>query len=308
MAGIVSVGVHHPSTYSLADLQQLLEISDADIRRFQRAFGFEKIAMAPEASEADLLVPSIENIPNFNSIRSQIKWVIRARTVRHDEPWPSNPLEEVCRRTGLEQAKRMTITDYACASGLYCIDLATRLLNREDENGLILVLTGEKAMTRESRMIPGVALLGEATAAVVVGKKVNRYKLLGFAALQHPVPGSGLTMNTEASEYFAKVYADNLDQVVQAALSAADITTEQVTAYLPHNVSRMLSIRTARRWGLTKDQVLPGTIAQVGHCWSADPFLNIHDSAIQEQLNAGDKFILTSVGIGATYSAMVVEC
>lgn len=304
---ITDIGVHRPPGTALEDLAPGLGLTETDVRRFRRAFGFRDVAADPAASEADLLVAALRDLTCIEGIAPRVRWVLRARTVRSSESRPDNALEEACRRTGLEGAVRLTVGDHACASGLYCVALAQRLL-AEDPDGLAVVLAGEKTFTPESRVIPGVALLGEATAAAVLARDGDGPRVLGYAGLQRPIEGSGLVMTAQAGEAFAAAYAPDVDTVVGEALGAAGLTTADVDVYVPHNVAQVLSVRTARRWGLEKEQVYAGTIAEVGHCWSADPFLNLRAAREEGMLQEGGVAVLTSVGIGASFGALVVRC
>lgn len=305
MVSIVALGVHRPRQMNIADGAEELGLNDVEIRRYRRAYGFENICFDPAATEQDLLSAAIENISGFGSLAPRIRFVIRPRTVRSPSPYPQSPLQDVTRRFGLTDALAFAVTDQACAGGLLAMDLAASLLDNEANDSLALILTGEKTYGNVGRIIPGVALLGEATAAIVVAAHAPRDTMLGYASQSVPIPGSGLTMGEEAMAAFGDIYASTLSEVIRQAVASADLAIGDLDAYLPHNVSRIVGIRTGRSLGLDSSRIHTANIAETAHCFSADTFINLHSAQADEILTEGDIYVMTSVGLGATFSAAV---
>lgn len=309
MASIIGIGTCRPARKTVEELSELLGFSEAEARRFRRGAGFDLVCVDPDRTEADLLVEAIENMPGIDGLRDRIGWVVRARSLRFAAPWPFRVLAEVCERTGLAQAQAFTVSDHACATGMFATELAVQLLSDDaDPDAVAIVLTGEKTFGLGSRVIPGIALLGEATAAVAVSLGEGPHELLGLASRQVPIGGLGLGLDEESGPLFAKIYNGEVDRVIARALAEADADASELQRYLPHNVGRIVGVRTGISAGLRRDQIDHGTLAETGHCWSADNFMNIEKAQRDGVLNPGDLFLLTSVGLGATFAAMVCRC
>lgn len=306
MAAIAGIGVHLPEQVPIDELQRQLGLSDQDTRRFKRAFGYEAACFDPAKSEADLLVEAALDLPDFEAVRHRIRWVIRARTIRIAAPWPAQPLTDACRRLGLTHARCFTVTDQACASGMLAVRLGARLLrDSNDPEALVLVLAGEKTYGECSRVIPNIALLSEGAAAALVTAVEGPDEILGVAVQQAPVVGGSLHLDEEGAARFSSIYGEKLNGTIEEVLATVGITVAELDAYLPHNVSRIASLRAARSLGLPTERVLTGTVARTAHCWSADPFLNLRKATESGELQPGDRYLLTSVGLGATFGAMV---
>jgi 3-oxoacyl-[acyl-carrier-protein] synthase III len=58
--------------------------------------------------------------------------------------------------------------------------------------------------------------------------------------------------------------------------------------------------------GLDRDRVYLDNISRYAHCFCSDPFLNLATLRAEGRLAPGH-YLLTAVGLGATYAAMVVE-
>ena len=125
----------------------------------------------------------------------RIRYVLWARAFPTVVPYPLNPLHDVCRTLGLQHALAFAVTQQSCASALLAIDLAGRLLAADAgqpgrhagpgaEAPLALVLTGEKAFTRDAQLIPGMSLFSEGASACLVSATGARDRLLAYACSQ----------------------------------------------------------------------------------------------------------------------------
>lgn len=306
MTAIVDVATYLPRQVPLAQRQEALGISDQDLRRYSRAFGYEQVCFDPDQSEAQILLGAATKLTGLAGCEDRVRYVLRPRTVRSASPYPHSPLREVTQALGLEHAEVFALTEQACAAGLLAIDTAGALLAADpNPRALALVLVGEKTHGTVGQLIPGMAVLGEATAAVLVAAHGDRDVLLGYSASIEPIPGSGLTMGPDAVAAFGAVYGSSLAAVIDSALGAAGLTADDLALYLPHNISKMLCLRTASNLGLRRDQVVTENIAETAHCWGADTFLNYRTAVDVGRLEPGDHYLMTSVGLGATFSAAV---
>lgn len=306
MASIIGIGTCRPKQRTVEELSDELGFSTADARRFRRGAGFDRICVDPDRSEVDLLLEAIEAVPGIDGLRNRVTWVIRARTVRFGAPWPDRLMAELCKRAALGHARAFTVSDHACASGMFATELAVQLLADEgDPDAIVIVLTGEKTYGLGCRVIPRIALLGEATAAVAISLGAGSHTLLGYASRQVPIGGLSLGLDEESGSLFAQIYAGEVGRVIGRALAEANADPSELRSYLPHNVGRIVGVRTGMSLGLRREQIDHGTLAETGHCFSADNFMNIDAAQREGRLDPGDLFLLTSVGLGATFAAMV---
>lgn len=307
MTSLVAISSYKPPGIPLEDVQESLGISDTELRRYKRAFGYGQVASDEVVGDAQILVEAAQGLEGFGQFKDRISVVVRARTVRNSAMWPENPLAEACASLGLSPRHMLTVTDQACAGGMMAIELAGELLMDEAPDALALVFTGEKTFSPASRLIPGIALLGEAASAIVVSATGDRNKVLGYASLSVSIEGSGLTMNEKAFTEFGELYGPSLKTVMAQALDAAETSPEQLTNYIPSNVSKMLAIRTGRGLGIADERIETSTIPQIAHCFSADNFINLKTAIETGHVIPGDRCLMTSTGLGATFAAMVVE-
>src|SRR5690606_28479386 len=171
MTTLVDVGAHVPTTrVPIRDLADELGLDHLELGVFERFFGLREVCTAPGDDLADLLVAAARAVPGLAGNEHRVRYVLGARTIATVAPVGVNPLHDAATRLGLDHAVVWTLTQHACASALLAVDVAGRLLASDgDPDALALVLTGEKAFSPGSRLIEGTTIMGEGTAAVLVG-------------------------------------------------------------------------------------------------------------------------------------------
>lgn len=307
MTSIVAVSTHLPDTVAFESLRHGLDLSDRQVRFLRRYYGLEEICRTSE-SEVDLLLAAAGGLEPFGAPRERIRYVVQAKTVPISVPYPISPVAEVRAKLGLDHATAFTLTEHACASGLLAVDLCGTLLAADgDPTALALILVGEKAFTPAIQMIPDVAIMGEGVAAVLVAAGGTTDRLLGYATRTHPDPDGSVMMVPERAEEFRRIYSDGLTEVVHAALAEAGRSVADVAVVLPHNVNQVSWIRAARDIGLPLDRVFLDNVGRTGHCYCADPFINHRTLTESGRLRPGDVYVMTAVGLGVTFSAMVFQ-
>ncbi len=310
MTALLEVAVHVPPTaVRVDDIGRELGL-DVKLRRaYERIYGLDRVRLAPGKTAQDLMVDAASRLELLRGRESDVRYVLQARTVETAVPYPvANPLQEACRELGLEHAVAFCVTQHACASGLLAVSLAGRLLAGDPHPGaLALVLTGEKAFTRSSRMIPNTTFMGESSAAALVTSRGERDRMIGYATRTFGQFSGGLQMSAELTAQFGEIYQSGLTEVIRAALETAGSGVDGLNLILPHNVNRVSWARACKRLGIPLDSVLTDNLGVTGHCFCADPFVNLATAVASGRLKRGDRYLMAAVGLGATFSAMVFE-
>jgi 3-oxoacyl-[acyl-carrier-protein] synthase-3 len=210
------------------------------------------------------------------------------------------------REFGIGHAAVFAVGHHACASGLLAVDIAGRLLDADgDDEGLALVLTGEKTFTREARLVPETSFFGEGAAACLVSASGERDRLLSYAT---DLRGEFDTDAKEAALEFQRVYAASLAETILAAVARAGLTMDTIGLILPHNVNRVAWRQVCRTLGYPRERVVLDNVASVGHVFCADTFINYRTALRRGLLHRGEPYVMAAAGAGrgATFSAMVL--
>ncbi|MBP2702773.1 3-oxoacyl-ACP synthase [Microbispora sp. RL4-1S] len=309
MTTLEAVATYLPSrSVPIRSIADELGLDNAQVRVFERFYGLSHILREPDGTVADLMLAAAGKMEELRGREHRIRYVIQARTMPVVAPYPVNPVHDVRRILGLDHAEAFAVFHHACASGLLAVELSGRLLEADgDPDALALVFTGEKTFTPAARTVPGTAVNGEASAAVLVGLGGSRDRVLSYATRTYGRFNAGLSLADAELGEFQQIYPDALAEVMLAAVDRAGLTLKDVDLVLPHNVNRVSWVRLCKLIGLPLDRVFLDNIPVTGHCFCADPFLNYRSARDLGRLNPGDRYLMAAVGLGATFSAMVLE-
>ncbi|MEU7823704.1 3-oxoacyl-[acyl-carrier-protein] synthase III C-terminal domain-containing protein [Catellatospora sp. NPDC049133] len=301
---------HPPHRVSIADYLSRHGVDEAQTKVYERYYGFSEIRIAEGMGFAEQMLAAAARLAELPRVRHRIRYVIQARTMPIAAPYPTNPLHAVRSALGLAHATAFCLNQQACASGLLAVEVAGRLLERDgDPEALALIFVGEKTFTSSAQVLSFTAVMGESTAAVLVAPGDGPDTVLSYASQIHGRYYLGPRMPAELQNQFADGYADALAEVIRAALDGAGLAIDDIKLILPHHVNRMSWVRVLRKLGIRGgDRLFLDNLASTGHCFAADPFLNRETAGEKGRLRSGDRYVMTSVGLGATFSAMVLSC
>jgi 3-oxoacyl-[acyl-carrier-protein] synthase III len=284
-----------------------LGLTDIQVRLFRRFHGLNEIRFDPDRSLPDLLRTAVRGITALHGQEHRVRYVIHARAMPVVVPYPRNPLHDVCREVGLGHALTFTVTQQSCASGLLAIDMAGRLLAADPAGeALALVLTGEKAFTRDAQLLPGTSIFGEGASACLVSATGRRDRLLAYACAQR---GEFDAEFGERAEKFQREYRPSLAGVIRRAVDDAGLALGDIRLILPHNVNIVTWQRLCLLLDFPVERVVLSNVPVNGHLFCADAFVNYQTARERGLLREGDHYLVAAVGAGAgaTFSAMVFE-
>lgn len=309
MTAIEAVASYLPEQrVSVEDAAGRLGLTAMQTRLFRRFLGLAEIRLDPDGSLLDLLSAALSRLDGLRGKEHLVRYVLYARAMPVVEPYPANTLRELCQAFGLGHAVSFTVTHHACATGLLAIDAAGRLLAGDgDRDALALVLAGEKAFTRDAQYVPGTSVFGEAAAACLISLDGPRDRVLAYASSIRGEFDGRLDDFPEMASRFEKEYPLSVADAISAAVSQAGVSLAEISLILPHNVNAMSWQRLCRRIGFPLDRVLLANVAVTGHAFCADAFLNYTTAADRGLLQPGRRYLFAAAGLGATFSAMVVE-
>jgi 3-oxoacyl-[acyl-carrier-protein] synthase-3 len=314
MTALEAVSVYLPSArVPIESLAGPLGLTDMQVKLFRRFHGLREVGRDPDPSLPALLMKAAAGLDALRGQEHRIRYVLYARTMPVVGPYPVNPLHEVCHALGLGHALAFTVTHQSCASGLLAIDMAGRLLAADTADGqdgqagpLALVLTGEKAFTREAQMFADTTIFGEGASACLVSAFGARDRLLAYAS---DVRGE-FDSDTGANDArLQREYRPSLAEVMRRALDEAGLTLDDVRVVLPHNVNMVTWQRMCLLLKFPLDRVVLDNIPTSGHVFCADVFANYKTACERGLLQPGDRYLAAAVGAGggATFAAMVFE-
>ncbi|HVV18116.1 MAG TPA: 3-oxoacyl-[acyl-carrier-protein] synthase III C-terminal domain-containing protein [Pseudonocardiaceae bacterium] len=309
MTALEAVAAYLPAgRVPIEDLADRLDLTDRQLRLFRRFHGLSEVCRDPDGTLLDLLAGAVAGLAELRGQEHRVRYVLYARGMPVAVPYPMNPLHDLCRRVGLGHAVAFTVTHHACATGLLAVDIAGRLLTTDGEPGaLALVLAGEKTFTRDAELVPETSVFGEGAAACLVSADGPRDRLLSYVTRVRGDFDGRLVADADLLARFQREYPEALAEVILAAAQRAGRTVDQLRLILPHNVNVVSWRRMCRRIGFPLDRVVLDNIPLTGHNFAADAFINYRTATERGLLAPGDTYLVAAAGLGATFSAMVLQ-
>lgn len=307
MTALAAVAAHVPEgRLTVEDVAGPLGLTRMQVKVFRRYHRLAEVARDPGGGLPDLLRGALDRLDGLRGQERRVRYVVHARTFPTVVPYADDPVRALCEEYGLGHSAVFSVGHHACASGLLAVDAAGRLLTADgDPDALALVLTGEKAFTPEARLVPGTSFFGEGAAACLVAASGERDRVLCYAVEQR---GEFDGDAPELAAEFQRVYAEALAGAVTAALAGAGLTAGDLRLVLPHNVNRVAWHQVCRILGLPRERVLLDNVADTGHVFCADAFVNYRTALDRGLLRPGEPYVMAAAGagLGAAFSAMVL--
>ncbi|MEN8656323.1 ketoacyl-ACP synthase III family protein [Streptomyces sp. 21So2-11] len=288
-------------------LADRLGLRRTKLRLFQRVHGLKEIRFDPELDLFDVVLPAARRIAADPLVRDRIKYVVYAHTTQAVAPAHISPAQEIKNSLGLAHAEAFALSQQNCASGMAAVDTAAELLRAEAEPGACaLVITGEQAFSPQIQLIPDVAIMGDAGAACLVALDGSGDTVRSYSTRTLGEFSAAMLLDEVKSLEVSKFYAPVLADVVREAVERAGMTLADIDLIIPHNVNLQSWRQTIGELGIDRSQVFLDNVERYGHCFASDVFLNYTTLRAAGRLEAGRNYLFATVGLGATFAAMVI--
>jgi 3-oxoacyl-[acyl-carrier-protein] synthase-3 len=183
-----------------------------------------------------------------------------------------------------------------CVNLLAGLDVSRALVVSGRYRG-VLVITTDKVAPGADRMSQ-FALFSDGAASCVVAADAgagDSYELLGCATAQD---AATLDWTNQISSDLAREVNDRL-------LTPHGLKLGDIAALLHANLFKPLVVMKERQAGFSAEQLYTGNIPRIGHCFAADPLINLVDRAALGHVGAGSYCMLAASVPGSRIGALL---
>ncbi|WP_371482684.1 3-oxoacyl-[acyl-carrier-protein] synthase III C-terminal domain-containing protein [Kitasatospora sp. NBC_00315] len=284
-----------------------LGLRRAEIGVFRKIYGLDRLRFDPGTGLFDLVLPAARRALAALPQGRRIEYVIYAHTMQTLTPPHIDAARVIRAELGLHEAEAFALTQQACVSSLGAVDLAGELLRAEGRPGAYaLMVTGERAYSPKVQLIPNSAIMADAAAACLVTTGGSGDTVRSFLTRTLGEYAAGLDMTREEVQGFGAAYAGVLGDVILAAVREAGLDFADIDLVVPHNVNAVSWRQTIKEMGADPARFFLDNIPLYSHCYASDVFVNYTTLREQGRLVEGRHYVLVSVGLGATFGAMVI--
>jgi 3-oxoacyl-[acyl-carrier-protein] synthase-3 len=292
---------------SVEEVAPRLRLSPSKVKLFRRVHGLHRLHLDPDLPVLDLITAPAARLVTRIADLDRVRYLVYAHTIQDVSPAGFDIATALAARLGLHRANAFALTQQNCASGLAAVDICGELLATDDPDALALVVTGEKAFSPMAQLIQNTTIMGEASAACLLSRTGGGDRVLSYSARTDGRFAGGIRLDPAGIHEFGVGYASRLVETVRCALAAAGLTLPDVTLIVPHNVNMSSWKAVIELLGVDPAVVFLENVAEYGHCYCSDPFLNYCQLRDRGGLTVGGHYVFTAVGLGATYAAMVIR-
>lgn len=201
---------------------------------------------------------------------------------------------------GLKNVNSFTISEQGCSGVLSLIDLASHYINSSDKQN-ILCLAGDMLEPEAKREII-YNIMSDSTCGFIV-KESSKNIIRGFHQVTHPYYWDTPIREQEV----LAAYFPMAKKTILEALKKANLSVEDVSWFVPHNVNIKSWEILSKLIGIDKSKVWTNNIEKYGHTVSCDHIVNLFDMEKLNVIKKGDILVLFTFGFGASWSCLVIE-
>ncbi|WP_052229747.1 3-oxoacyl-ACP synthase [Streptomyces sp. CT34] len=186
---------------------------------------------------------------------------------------------------GLENAAFTGVSLNRCTNLLVGLRTAQALV-AAGQHRTVLVVTADR-ITDEATRMESFALFSDGSAAALVSAEPqgpDPYEIVAGASAQE----------TRSLEWTHEISVDLAREVNERILGAAGMKIGDIDGVLHLNLYRPVVVLKERQAGFTAQQLFLDNIPRFGHCFAADPLINLADRAAAGGLKDGGHYLLAA--------------
>lgn len=295
----IGVGVV-PGRQSVEEAAPSMELSSTETRMFKRLFGLVSFPYDEAFPLQSLLALALKDLAGkTGGALEDVTHVFHCHTIPFVAPFG----QPFAGGVKVWDGECTSLAMNHCATGITALSLAQDVL-QPGETALIII--GEKAYHPRIRLIADTTIMGEAAAALLVGREKSGIEVLGTRsdhdgrwAVSRGHPGEG--------SVFDRDYVEFVENHIRVALNQFSLSADDIGLILPHNVNTISWMTVARRLGLPLARIFLQNTGTYGHCFGADPFINAVDAIACGKAAPGSLALMVSVGMGLTAASALVR-
>jgi len=322
-ARIIGTGSYAPEkVLTNFDLEKFLDTSDEWI--VSRTGIRERHIAAEGEFTSDLATRAAQGALAMAGVRGEEIDLVVAGTITGDFPWPATACL-VQKNLGAAGAAAFDVSA-ACSGFVYALDAAVRRIEAGVSKKALVI--GAEVLSRivdwEDRNT--CILFGDGAGAVVLTAEEGEHGVLsthlhadgsywellyqpGFGS-RYPAGEAGIKerlpyLKMQGNEVF-KVAVRSLSEVAQEALVANGMTAADVDLFIPHQANRRILEATAKRLGLSDEQVYIN-VDRFGNTSGASIPLALDEANRAGRIKKGDTVLLDAFGGGFTWASALLR-
>jgi 3-oxoacyl-[acyl-carrier-protein] synthase-3 len=221
----------------------------------------------------------------------------RTRDVKHLMDFPASRLQA---EQGWDDALLIGLNQQACAGLVGSLRLAAALLRAEPERERVLCLMADR-FPEGALYEQAYNLMSDGATACLVSREPHGFRLLATHAITNGA------LSCVPDEQTAGAFFGYACGVIESTLARAGLAVSDLDWLVPQNMNRRALEVLARLLGLSAEQVLVPTLAEIGHVVCGDNLANLRAALEAEVICPGQRVLVFMAGYGLTWQGLLLE-
>lgn len=184
-------------------------------------------------------------------------------------------LQQLMQDIGIAPTFVTGVTLGRCASFLSGLNLATALVASRQYRR-VLVVCADRYHDDTARLQP-FALFSDGAASCLVSDTAGQ-------GCRFAIRGTSSGTDPQSFDSTGRICPAMVTRVNQDIIRKTGVPFDQVTAFLPINIFRPVVYATETQGGIPADRLFLDNISDRGHCFGADPLINLMDNSAKNPL------------------------
>ncbi|MEU3747024.1 MULTISPECIES: 3-oxoacyl-[acyl-carrier-protein] synthase III C-terminal domain-containing protein [Streptomyces] len=293
----------------IEELGERLGLRRAELGVFRKFYGLDTLRFDPELPLLDLLRPAARGALAALPAGGRVDYLAYAHVTQAVAPADVDIAQEVGKDLGLTATgtEAFGLSHQACVSSLGAIEVLGELLRAESAEGAYaLMVTGEQAYSPIVQHVPNTSIMADAAASCLITLGGEGDVVRSFATRTLGEYAQWLELTAEQNTQFGEQYGSRIAEVIHQAVAEAGLTLDDVDLVIPHNVNKLAWRQTIKELEVAPEKVFLDNVPRYSHTFASDVFVNYTTLRDAGRLVDGAHYLLVSVGLGATFGAMVI--
>ncbi|MEV7342777.1 3-oxoacyl-[acyl-carrier-protein] synthase III C-terminal domain-containing protein [Streptomyces sp. NPDC093544] len=291
----------------IEELGEHLGLRRAALGVFRKFYGLDTLRFDPDLNLFDLLRPAARRALDALPDGARVAYLVYAHTTQAVAPPEVEVAQVVREELGLDGTEAFALSHQACVSSLGALDVVGELLRAEgDENAYALMVTGERAYSPVVQHIPNTAIMADAAAACLVTLDGEGDEVRSFVTRTLGEYAQWMELTPEQNTVFGEQYGTRIAEVIHRAVAEAGLSFADIELIIPHNVNLLAWRQTIKALDVPVEKVFLDNVPRYSHTFASDVFVNYTTLRDTGLLVDGAHYVMVSVGLGATFGAMVI--
>lgn len=304
--GIAKIGTYIPNLRQ--NIEEVVEYCGGNDREIKLMKRLHNIQQVPIVEEGQRLDETLGYALLDLKLNENIDLILYAHSLLAQVPHDYGLLNKVLKPFNLNNVKKFGITQEACASSFYAMDLANLYFTKkENVNNVLIILGDQSNMTNRLRYIEGSTLIGDSAVAILLQKNFETNKLLSIGLYKDTRFNQGFFENPQKTALFNEEYVSIIIKAVHETLKKVNVSLDEVQYILPYNVNKMTWRRFSKLTQFPFENIILDLLPDIGHTYTTDCFINLAYLQSKNRLKKGDKFLMISVGLGCFVGSALFE-